>query len=117
MKTILSLLLVVVAGVAGLAFVFTDILVVPPGPMRVAVAGVFYVIVGVLIARLQAGGQPARWALACGWGTAILGLVGLWVSLTDSASGDLVLALIFLAGPALAAWFGAKVGRAKPAAA
>lgn len=110
MKTLLCVLVVVAAGLAGLAFVFTDVLVVPPGPVRIAVAGLFYVAVGLLLAALRPGGSPFRWAVASGWGTAILGLVGLWVSITDAGSGDLALALIFLFGPALAAGFGGWIG-------
>ena len=117
MKTLITVLLVIIAGLAGLAFVFTDVLVVSPGPLRVALAGAFYVFVGFLIARVQGGGKPGRWAIACGWGTAILGLVGLRLSLTDSGSGDLTLALILLLGPALAAWLGAFVGRPRSATA
>ena len=106
MKTLLSIVVVVAAGLAGLAFVFTDVLVVAPGPGRVAVAGLFYVLVGFVLATLRRGGRPLRWALASGWGTAILGLIGLWVSITDAGSGDFGLAFLFLVGPALAAALG-----------
>lgn len=110
MNKMLTVALVVLAGLAGLAFVFTDVLIVPPGPGRVALAAAFYLTIGFVISRLQADGAPVRWALACGWGTAILGLVGLWLSISGSASGDLVLALIFLLGPAGAAALGAVAG-------
>jgi hypothetical protein len=110
MKTILSLVMVVIAGVAGLAFVFTDVLVAPPGFGRIAVGGVFYVVVGFALARLQSGGRPVRWALASGWGLAALGVVGLWISLSDRSSADFGLAFLFLLGPALAAVLGSWIG-------
>ena len=110
MKTILSLITVVIAGAAGLAFVFTDVLVAPPGLGRIAVGGVFYVLIGFLLGRLQAGGRPVRWALASGWGLALLGGVGLWISLTERSSADFALAFLFLLGPGLAAVLGGWIG-------
>ena len=110
MKTILSAVIVVVAGVAGLAFVFMDVPGLPPGPALVAVAGVFYAIVGFLIGRVQSGGRPRTWALASGWGLAVLGTVGLWLAVTQPGSSDLSLALLFVLGPAVAAVIGASLG-------
>ncbi|MDH3735077.1 MAG: hypothetical protein OEU54_16225 [Gemmatimonadota bacterium] len=117
MNRTFSIILVVLGGLAGLAFVFTDVLIFPPGPLRVAAGGAFYVLLGFLLARAQAGGKPFRWALACGWGTAILGLVGLWLSITDPGSGDFTLAMVFIFGPPIAAWLGVLAGRANPIAA
>jgi len=110
MKTILSLITVVLAGAAGLAFVFTDVLVAPLGLGRIGVGGVFYVLIGFLLGRLQAGSRPIRWALASGWGLALLGAVGLWISLTERSSADFPLAFLFLLGPASAALLGGWIG-------
>lgn len=110
MKTVLSLLAVLAAGVAGLALVFTDLVPVPVGFERVAVGALLYVAAGYLVARWNADGRPLGWALATAWGLGLLGAVGLWITLTDPASGHLVLALTFLLGPALAALAGGVLG-------
>ncbi len=110
MKTILSLITVMIAGAAGLAFVFTDVLIAPPGLGRIAVGGVFYVVVGFALAKLQLGGRPIPWAVASGWGLAGLGVVGLWISFTDRSSADFGLAFLFLLGPAVAAVLGGWLG-------
>jgi hypothetical protein len=118
MKTILSLLIVIAAGLAGLAFVFTDVLVLPPGIGRISLAGVFFILVGYVLAKMNAGRRPRVWAMASGWGLEILGVIGLWISITQPASGDLGLALLFLLGPGIAALLGGTVAlRGGPAAA
>lgn len=106
MKTLLSFLLVLVAGVAGLALVFTDLIPVPPGWARIAAGAVLYVAAGWILGRLNTGRRPLRWALGAAWGLILLGGVGLWISLTDPASGDLALAALFVLGPATAALVG-----------
>ena len=111
MKTALSLLIVIVAGLAGLALVFTDVVPVPLGTPRILVGALLYLVVGFALARMHRGGRPLAWAIAAGWGPILLGLYGVWVSLTDRASGDWGLALVFLVGPAIAAGLGSTVAR------
>jgi len=106
MKTLASLVVVVVAGLVGLALVFTDLIPVPPGWLRIAAGAAFYVLAGWILGRLNAGRRPLRWALGAGWGLIVLGLVGVWISATDPASGDFALAALFLVGPATAALLG-----------
>lgn len=106
MRTLSSLLVVVVAGLVGLALVFTDLIPIPPGWVRIALGAAFYVLAGWLLGRLNARGRPLRWALGAGWGLILLGLVGLWISFTDPASGDFALAALFLLGPATASLLG-----------
>lgn len=111
MKTTLSLLIVAAAGLAGLALVFTDVVPVPLGVPRILTGAVFYLAVGFALARMHRDGRPLAWAIAAGWGPILLGLVGVWVSLTDRASGDWALALLFLAGPGISAGLGSTVAR------
>lgn len=106
MKILLSLIVVVVAGLVGLALVFTDLIPVPPGWARIAAGTAFYVLAGWTLGRLNAGRRPLPWALGAGWGLILLGLVGMWISATDPASGDFALAALFLLGPATASLFG-----------
>lgn len=106
MKTLASLAVVVIAGIVGLALVFTDLIPVPPGWLRVAAGGAFYVIAGWILGRLNAGRSPLRWALGAGWGLILLGIAGVWISATDPASGDFALAALFLLGPATASLLG-----------
>jgi len=110
MKTVLSILAVILAGVVGLSLVFTDLLPVAPGGGRVIAGGVFYLAVGFLLARLHAAGRPLRWAVASAWGLMLLGVIGVWISMTDRSSGDWTLALLFLVGPGIAAGVGGVLG-------
>jgi len=110
MKTLLSVLTVIVAGVVGLSLVFTDLLPVAPGGGRVVAGGIFYLAIGFLLARVHAAGRPLRWAVASAWGLMLLGVIGVWISMTDRSSGDWTLALLFLVGPAVAAGVGGAFG-------
>jgi len=110
MKTLLSVFAVIVAGLIGLSLVFTDLLPVTGGGGRVIAGAVFYLVVGFLLARLNAGGRPLRWALASAWGLILLGVIGVWISMTDRGSRDWTLALLFLIGPAVAAGAGGALG-------
>lgn len=113
MKTMLSVLVVLLAGVTGLALVFTDLFPVPPGGGRVMAGAAFYVAVGFLLARLNVGGRPLRWAATSAWGLMPFGLVGVWISMTDRVSGDWTLALLFLVGPLFAAGAGGALGASR----
>ena len=112
MKRFLSVLLVLLSGLVGLSLVFTDWVPVPLGTGRVAIGAAFYLVVGFLVARWNAGGRPLGWSLATAWGLALLGIVGLWVTLTDPASGDWTLAALFLAGPLACAGAGGWLAKA-----
>ncbi len=116
MKTLVSLVLVVLAGLVGLALVFTDLIPLPPGWIRIGVGALFYLAVGWILGRLNVGRRPLGWALGAGWGLILLGAVGVWISATDRASGDLALAALFLFGPATAAvvggWLASRGGAA-----
>lgn len=116
MKTIFAVTIVVLAGLVGLALVFTDVVPIRLGLPRILLGAAFYLAVGFGLARLRVDAKPLTWALAAGWGPVLLGIVGLWVSVTDPASGDWGLAVLFLLGPGAAAALGAgvaaKLGRA-----
>ena len=106
MRILWSFLLVALAGLVGLALVFTDVVPVPPGWMRIAAGAAFYFLVGWILGRLNASRRPLRWALGAGWGLILLGIVGVWISAADPASGDFALAALFLLGPATASLVG-----------
>lgn len=109
MKTTLSVLIVLVAGLTGLALVFTDWVPLPLGWPRLLGGAAFYFAVGLALGRLRP--RPIAWSILAAWGLILLGLVGLWISFTDPASGDLPLALVFLFGPAAVAALGALIAR------
>ncbi len=112
MRRLLALLAALLAGLVGLALVFTD---VGPGRTEAArawVGGGFYLAAGILVGLLHARGGPLRWAAATAWGMVLLGVVGIWVSATDPASGDWSLAFLFLLGPLACALLGIKLGSA-----
>jgi len=111
MKTVLSLLLVVLAGLVGLALVFTDVIPISLGPARVAFGAGFYILAGFLLGRWNAKGRPLAWAASAAWGLVLLGAVGLWTSVNDPPSGDYGLALLFLLGPLASALGGGWLGR------
>ncbi len=112
MRIVLSILLAGIAGVVGLALVFTDMVPLPLGLVRVVAGGLFYALVGFVLGRWHAGRRPVAWGVAAAWGLILLGAKGTWVSLTDPASGDLPLALLFLVGAPSAAAGGAWLGSA-----
>ncbi len=112
MRRLLALLAALLAGLVGLALVFTDY---GPGRTEAArawVGGGFYLAAGIVVGLLYARGRALRWAVATAWGMILLGMVGLWVSATDPASGDWSLALLFLLGPLACALLGIKLGSA-----
>jgi hypothetical protein len=96
MKKLIMILIVIAAGIIGLALVFTDIGPGRTGVARIAVGAVFFLIAGALVGWLASGGRPMRWAA--------------WISATDPASGDWGLALTFLFGPLVCALLGGWVG-------
>jgi peptidoglycan/LPS O-acetylase OafA/YrhL len=110
MKKLIMILIVIAAGIIGLALVFTDIGPGRTGVARIAVGAVFFLIAGALVGWLASGGRPMRWAGATAWGMILLGIVGSWISATDPASGDWGLALTFLFGPLVCALLGGWVG-------
>ena len=105
-KVIVSVIICLLAGLAGLALVFRA-LPIGPGPGLIALGGLFYLSVGFGLTRWHRGARPCLWGLAPGWGLATLGVVGAWVSVTDPRSGHWGLALLFLLGPAVAGAAGA----------
>lgn len=112
MRKLLTVLIVLAAGIAGLGLVFTDL---GPGDTEAArlwTGGVFYFLAGSLVGWLNGGRSGRRWAAATAWGMILLGVVGVWISLTDPASADLRLALLFLLGPLGAALLGGALGAA-----
>lgn len=109
MKKLLMVLIVIAAGIVGLALVFTDIGPGRTGMGRVVVGAVFFLLVGVLLGWLGSDGKPMRWAGAPTWGLILLGIIGLWISATDPASGDWGLAFMFLFGPLVCALIGGWV--------
>ncbi|WP_419162221.1 hypothetical protein [Candidatus Palauibacter sp.] len=106
----MSVIVCLLAGVVGLALVFRD-LPIGPGPGLVAVGGLFYLFVGYVLTRWHGGARPLLWGLVPGWGLALLGVIGLWVSVTDPPSGHWALALLFLLGPGVAGLAGASLAR------
>ena len=109
-KMLVSVLVCLLAGLAGLALVFRD-LPVEPGRGLIALGGLFYMAVGFLLVKGHGGKRHILLGIAPGWGLGLLGLVGVWVSATDPRSGDWSLALLFLLGPALAGLAGALLAR------
>lgn len=109
-KTGVSIIVCLLAGLAGLVLVFRD-LPVGPGPGLVLLGGLFYLAVGFALTRWHRGVRPLLWGLAPGWGLGLLGLIGVWVSATDPPSGHWVLALTFLLGPAAAGLAGGALAR------
>lgn len=108
MKTLLSFLLVVVGGVFGFALVFSRY--VPPGLPQLVVGALVYALLGFALARVHAGARPWGWSLATPWTLVLLGAVGVWITLTDPASGDLGFALLFLLGAPAAVVAGMLIG-------
>ncbi|MCZ0934753.1 MAG: hypothetical protein OXJ54_06175 [Gemmatimonadetes bacterium] len=108
LKLLVSVIVCLLAGLAGLALVFRD-LPVGPGPGLIALGGVLYFFAGFGLARWHRGARPLLWGLAPGWSLALLGVVGVWVTLTDPPSGHWGLALLFLLGPAVAGSAGTVV--------
>lgn len=106
LKVLVSVIVCLLAGLAGLALVFRD-LPVGPGPGLIALGGLLYFSAGFGLARWHRGARPLLWGLAPGWSLALLGGIGLWVTVTDPPSGHWGLALLFLLGPAVAGSAGA----------
>lgn len=106
LKLLVSIIVCLLAGLAGLALVFRD-LPVGPGPGLIAIGGLFYLSVGFGLTRWHRGARPLVWGLAPGWGLVALGVIGVWVTVTDPPSGHLGLALLFLFGPGVAGSAGA----------
>lgn len=102
------MLLVLVGGVFGFALVFSRY--VPPGLAQLLVGAVVYALLGFALARVHVGSRPWGWSLATPWTLVILGAVGVWVTLTDPASGDLLFALLFLVGAPAAVVAGMLLG-------
>ncbi|WP_420447811.1 hypothetical protein [Candidatus Palauibacter sp.] len=115
LKLLVSVIVCLLAGLAGLALVFRD-LPVDPGPGLIALGGLFYLSVGFGLTRLHSGARPFLWGLAPGWALAILGVIGVWVTMTDPPSGHWGLALLFLLGPAVAGLAGALLAARTPRA-
>ena len=105
-KILVSVIVCLLAGLAGLALVFRD-LPVGPGPGLIALGGLLYFSAGFGLARWHGGARPLLCGMAPGWGLALLGAIGIWVTVTDPPSGDWGLALLFLLGPAVAGSAGA----------
>jgi peptidoglycan/LPS O-acetylase OafA/YrhL len=99
-----------VAGLVGLALVFTDI-----GPSdtltgRTTTGALFFVLAGLVLGLMHPRGRGWLLSGLVAWGMVALGLVGVAVSIRDPASGDLGLALTFLTGPLVCALIGGLVG-------
>lgn len=107
-------LIVIAAGIVGLALVFTDIGPGRTGVQRIGLGAVFFLLAGGLLGWLGSGGKPMRWAGASAWGMILLGIVGVWISATDPSSGDWGLALLFLFGPLVCALLGGWLGGRLP---
>lgn len=110
MKVTLSGFACFLSGLVGLALVFRD-LPISPGPGLVALGGLFYLGVGFTLTKWHNGRRPLVWGLAPGWGLVLLGIVGVWTTITDPASGHWTLALVFLLGPGLTGLTGAVLAR------
>jgi hypothetical protein len=110
MRKLLLVLIVIVAGVVGLALVFTDIGPGRTGVARGVVGAVFFLLAGGLVGWINVRGRPLLWAAATSWGMVLLGILGSWISATDPTSGDWSLALTFLLGPLACALFGGWLG-------
>jgi peptidoglycan/LPS O-acetylase OafA/YrhL len=115
MKRLLLILIVIVAGIVGLALVFTGVGPGRTGTARVALGAIAYLVLGGLVGALAGSDRSLRWAGATAWAMILLGIVGVWVSATDPVSGDWGLALLFLLGPLacalLGGWLGGRVRR------
>ena len=106
MKLVVSVIVCLLAGLAGLVLVFKD-LPVGPGPGLIGLGGLLYFLAAFGLTRWHRGARPLLWGLAPGWSLALLGAVGVWVTVTDPLSGHWGLALLFLLGPAVAGSAGA----------
>ena len=109
-KIAASIAVCLLAGLVGLALVFSD-LPIGPGLGLVSLGGLFYLAIGFTLTRWHRGARPLLWGLAPGWGLGLLGLIGVWVSATDPPSGHWSLAFLFLLGPAAAGLAGAALAR------
>ncbi len=105
-KVLVSVIVCLLAGLAGLALVFRD-LPVGPGPGLIGLGGLLYFSAGFGLTRWHRGARALLWGLAPGWSLALLGTIGIWVTVTDPPSGHWGLALLFLLGPAVAGSAGA----------
>ena len=112
LKVLVSIIVCLLAGLAGLALVFRD-LPVGPGPGLIALGGLLYFSAGFGLARWHRA-RPLLWGLAPGWSLALLGVIGIWVTVTDPPSGHWGLALLFLLGPAVAGSAGAVLAARIP---
>ena len=66
MKIFLSIMTVSIAGVVGLGLVFSDVVPVPVGLIRVALGVGFYVVVGFVLAKWNSGWKLFGWLLLQG---------------------------------------------------
>jgi len=110
MKTFLSIMAVSIAGFVGLGLVFSNVVPIPVGLIRVAFGIGFYVVVGFVLAKWNSGWRLLGWAVAAGWGLGFLGIVGFIISISDPHHGGLNLALFFLLGPVAAVLAGCWLG-------
>ena len=110
MKTFLSIVTVSIAGFVGLGMVFSDVVPVPVGLIRVVFGIGFYVVVGFVLAKWNSGWKLFGWAVVAGWGLGLLGIVGVIISISDPHHGDLNLAFLFLLGPIAAVLAGCWLG-------
>jgi peptidoglycan/LPS O-acetylase OafA/YrhL len=99
-----------VSGLIGLALVFTDI-----GPSdtlagRTTASALFFAVAGLVLGLMNPHGRGWLLSGLAAWGMVALGVVGVAVSISDPVSGDLGLALTFLAGPLLCALTGGLIG-------
>lgn len=110
LKGALVAAIVLLAGLIGLALVFTDV-----GPSdtlvgRTMAGALFFVLAGLLLGLMNPRGRVWLLSGLAAWGMAALGVVGVAASISDPASGDLGLALAFVAGPLICALIGGFVG-------
>ncbi len=110
MRAFLSTLVCILGGLVGLALVFRD-LPIPPGLGLVALGALFYLGIAFALTKWNGGRRPLVWGIAPGWGLGLLGVVGVWTTITDPPSGQWTLALLFLLGPALAGLTGTMLAR------